>query len=168
MAKSLYLPVLSDWFPFSDMLLDNYMRVGGYAGVITKNWGWDYRGWVLFYNSYETFTQCARAYGYQDRPDCHGVIVGIGKLVEVREITIRERFIMAGKYNNWSPRLIKKLIVLEANHVRPFDIGFFFQNLRRFKEAVPFKRPPKSERSGSIFPKVKINSKIRRQIEGCL
>ena len=152
------LPVFPNWFPFNDMIFDGHLRVGKYEGVKTRSWNWDYRGPVLFYNSSrgKIARNAVRAYGYRNHPSKHKIIIGIGDLVEVRPLTQQEAEKMVGNFNKLTPTQVKKLLLQFGpdNPIRPFDvhdyggdfiapyeIGFFFQNLKKFSAPIPFAWP---------------------------
>lgn len=153
------LPVFPNWFPFNDMLLDGHLRLGEF-GVKTRSWNWDYRGPVLLYNSGRTACSAMRAYHYRDSREHHGVIIGVGNLVQVRELTEAETLQMICNFNNISKRMAA---LLGPYLISPFQFGFFFQDLRRFKESVPFRWP-----SGPIKPiwtRIRRGSKLAYELE---
>ena len=178
------MPVFPNWFPYNDMVLDGRMKVDRYEGVKTRNWEWDYRGPILFYNSLRTAKPAVEAYKYADNPSNHKVIIGAGKLVEVRLLTKNEALQMVCNFNNLSVPEVKKIVsrgvpygvrggritawslynfYIYGNYVAPFEIGFFFKNLARFNEPNPFNWPPGPIKP--IFTKVTAGSKLEKQLK---
>ncbi len=161
------LPVFPNWFPYNDLLLDGHLKVDQWEGVKTRNWEWNYRGPVLLYNSLRTANPAVRAYQYKDSPSMHKMIIGAGELIDVRLLTQREVLQMVCNFNNVTHEQVKR--VLEQNdsswdeYIVPFDTGFFFKNLRRFKEPVPFNWP--SGPVKPIFTKIVSGSKLHRQLQ---
>ncbi len=155
------MPVFPNWYPFNDMVFDGHLKVDDYEGVKTRSWNWDYRGPILFYNSSRTAKLAAKAYNYKDGQVNHKVIIGVGNLVDVRKLTRNEALKMAANFNNLTVSKIKKILLEVApdgsadptwingygNYIAPFEIGFFFKNLKRFLTPVPFNWP-----SGPIKP----------------
>ncbi len=157
------LPVFPNWFPYNDMLFDGHMKVGQWEGVKTRSWDWKYRGPVLLYNSLRTSLPALDAYKYKDSPLNHKVIIGVGELAEVRELKISEATKMLANFNNKPLAQIKRIVQYYCAdytpekviysfydfgpYIAPFKVGFFFKNLTRFKEPVPFNWP-----SGPIKP----------------
>ena len=147
------VPVFPNWYPYNNMVFDNHLQVGNFA-VKTRSWNWDYRGPVLFYTSGRVAHQAVEAYGYQRDRSNHKVIIGVADLVNVRELTNQEGKKMVCNFNNISPAKLKKILaengytesdsafwVSGLGYIEPFRIGFFFQNLRRFTNAVSFNWP---------------------------
>lgn len=154
------IPLFPNSFPYNDMLFDKHLRVGKYAGVKTRSWNWSYRGPILFYNSTKTAPRAVQAWGYKNTPDRHRVIIGIGNLVDVRDLTVDEAKQMLANFNN-KPldeigRMVRDLkkelgcdeeeIIYEfyvfGPYIAPFRNGLFFKNLKRFKTPVPFDWQP--------------------------
>lgn len=177
--KSRGIPVFPNWFPYNDMLLDGRLGVGPYAGVKTRNWDWTYRGLVLLYNSLRTAQPAVAAYQYQDGPLRHKVIIGAAELVNVRPLTFAEALQMVCNFNNLSPEKVNRVLgengfSLEGDgdisgsplfyfyefgpYVAPLEIGFFFRNVKRFRDAVPFHWPPGPIKP--IFTKVTRGSRL--------
>ena len=180
------LPVFPNWFPYNDMLLDGHLRVDRWEGVKTRSWEWDYRGPVLLYNSLRTAKPAVNAYKYEDGPSNHKMIIGAGELIDVRLLTHEEALQMVCNFNNMPPSQVKKIIQqrglsVEKNdkedvvdsplfnfydfgpYVAPFSTGFFFKNLRRFKEPVSFNWPVGPIKP--IFTKIVSGSKLHRQLK---
>ena len=169
-TKSLRLPVFPNWFPFNDMLLDGHLKVGKYEGVKTRSWDWNYRGPLLLYTSGRAFHQAVEAYQYANGAKKHKVIIGIGELVDVRELTEKEAYKMVCNFNNVKPSELSPLIPdtvppFEAyvlGYIAPYRIGFFFQNLRRFEQPVPFKWPAGPVKP--IFTEIKPGTELHQAI----
>jgi hypothetical protein len=153
-----FVPVFPNWFPFNNMMFDGHLRVGKYEGVKTRNWNWDYRGPVMFYTSGKSriARQAVKAYGYQNSPDNHQIILGVGNLVEVRPLTDREARKMVSNFNNMSPARVRRLLLRFGKEnpipptwvadygwgvIAPMEIGLFFRDLKKFKTPVPFRWP---------------------------
>lgn len=154
------LPVLPNWFPFNDMLLDGHLRIGKYC-VKTRNWNWGYRGQVLLYNSLRTSHPSLSAYGYRDAENRHRIIIGVATLVGVRPLDNWEITTMICNFNNLTPRQIGEGSGVVK--IYPHDFGFFFQDLRRFETPVPFTWPP-----GPVKPinhEIKHGSPLHRQLK---
>lgn len=180
------IPVFPNWFPYNDMVLDGHLKVDQWEGVKTRNWEWNYRGPVLFYNSLRTAKPAVEAYQYVDSPSQHKIIIGIGELVDVRPLTHKEALQMVCNFNNMSPERVEEILqqngstskennkedVLDSDlfyfysfgpYVAPLDTGFFFKYLQRFRESVPFNWP--SGPIKPIFTKIVPGSKLYRQIK---
>ena len=180
------VPVFPNWFPYNDMLLDGHLKVEPHEGCKTRSWYWDYRGPVLFYNSLRTARPGVEAYKYEDGSAKHKVIVGIGELVDVRPLTYKEALQMVCNFNNLSFEKVEKILrengfSTEENpeedvvdsplfgfyefgpYIAPFETGFFFKNLKRFKEPVPFNWPQGPIKP--IFTKIVVGSKLDAAIK---
>jgi len=171
------LPVFPNWFPFNDMVFDGYSQVGEYAGVKTRSWNWDYRGPVLFYNSLRTAKPAVKAYGYENGPSNHKVIIGVGNLIDVRPLTLAEAKQMLANFNklplaeverivrdceelDFSPENVVYRFYNFGPYIAPLKIGFFFQNLNRFSNPVPFDWP-----AGPIKPIYIPVSKVAKELK---
>ncbi len=168
------------------MMLDGHLKVNRWEGIKTRNWEWNYRGPVLFYNSLRTAKPAVEAYKYVDSHSQHKVIIGVGELLDVRPLTHKEALQMVCNFNNMSPEKVEE--ILQQNgftsepideedfvnsvlfdfyefgpYIAPFDTGFFFKNLKRFKESVPFNWPPGPIKP--IFTKIVPGSKLHRQLK---
>lgn len=180
MEKTNNLPVFPNWFPYNDMLLDGHLRVDQWEGVKTRSWEWDYRGPVLLYNSGRTAQEAVRTYKYKNDPSKHKVIIGVGELVLVRTLREKEARQMVCNFNNMSlaevKEILKKNYVFDKEHIKealyyfydfgpyiaPFDTGFFFKSLKRFKEPILFNWPPGPIKP--IFTDVRKNPKLLNQL----
>jgi len=170
------LPVFPNWYPYNNMVFDGRLQVGDCA-VKTRSYGWNYRGPVLFYTSGRTEQRAVEVYGYEGGRDKHKVIVGVADLVDVRELTTEEAKKMVCNFNNLSPRDLNK--VLRRNgltndpeapffiyeygyYVAPLRIGYFFKNLRRLSNPVPFNWPTGPVKP--IFTEITRNPKLYEQL----
>src|SRR5258708_2131734 len=82
------LPVLPNSFPYNEMLFQGILKLGEF-GVKTRSWNWHHRGLVLLYTSTSTHKVPAQAYGLDPKKYPRCVIVGVGELVNVRDLTER-------------------------------------------------------------------------------
>ncbi len=156
------LLVFPNSYPYCNMVFDGHLQVGEYA-VKTRNYNFDYRGDVLFYTSTSTASSCVQAYDYPKGRDNHKVIIGVANLVDVRLLTDKEELKMTCNFNKLSARFVKANINdPEKVPVVPFPFGYFFSNLRRFEEPVPFNWP-----SGPIRPQlrnIRHGSRLHQQL----
>ena len=142
-----------------------------------KKLPWDYRGPVLLYPSGRTEQRAVEVYGYERGRDNHKVIIGVVDLVDVRELTTEEAKKMVCNFNNLSPRNLNS--VLRRNgltndpeapffiyeygyYVAPLRIGYFFRNLRRLPNPVPFNWPAGPVRP--IFTEVTRSPRLYEQL----
>lgn len=133
------LPVLPNSLPYNEMLFRGILKLGEF-GVKTRSWNWHHRGLVLLYTSTSTHKVPVRAYGFDPKQYPRCVIVGVGELVDVRDLTEAEKKTLLCQFNNATPKQTKAFgRVGGPDYIVPFDTGFFFRNLRRFKTPVPFK-----------------------------
>ena len=139
------LPVLPNVFPYNELLISGKLNVGSY-GVKTRGWPmcvWKYRGPVLLYTSTKTHQIAADAHGLDSEVFPRQVIVGVGKLVEIRNLTRGEKKQMYLNFNNWGEKEYRSFLRAEragrwVDHISPFYAGLFFKNLKRFKKPIPF------------------------------
>lgn len=140
-AKKLQtLPALPNVVPYNEMLFRDLLRVGDYD-VKTRSWDWDYRGPLLLYTSKgRHHPGPCEAYKLDRRDIPTGQIVGICNLADVRPLTPRERVIMLQRFNNISESTARRVLNGQTygRYIWPFDNGFFFSRMTRFKEPVPF------------------------------
>jgi hypothetical protein len=167
---SMRLPVFPNSYPFCNMVFDGHLQVGDYA-VKTRKYNWKYRGAVLFYTSTSTSLPCVQAYDYSKGQDNHKVIIGAANLVDVRPLTNEEIMKMVCNFNNLTFEEAKEdfkkaeevhPFKLEKVKVVPFEFGYFFSNLKRFEEPVPFNWP--SGPVKPIFRKIRSGSRLRKQL----
>ncbi len=153
------LQVFPNWFPYNDMLLDGHLQVGKH-GVKTRNYDWKYRGPMVFYTSLRTAQPCVRAYNYTDGKDKHRVIIGAATLQDVRLLTDQEVMKMTCNFNNLTARQVRA--DFDRAEVVPFDFGWFFTDIKRFSEPVPFHWPSGPVRP--MFTEVQPRSPLARQL----
>lgn len=154
------LPVFPNWYPYNDMLLDGRLRVGDF-GVKTRSYNWDYKGPVLLYNSGRTAWHCVNIYDYKRGHKNHGIIIGVGELVNVRLLSDAENIKMICNFNNLTKRDIARHGFTGVD-VQPLPFGYFFSNLKRFQKPVPFSWP--SGPVKPIFTDVRKNRELSRQL----
>ena len=171
------LPVFPNWYPYNNMIFDGRLQVGDCA-VKTRSYSWNYRGSVLFYTSGRTARRIAEVYGYKDSWDKHKVIIGVGDLVDVRELTLEEAKQMVCNFNNLSRRNLNRVLCrneIPTNdpdapfwfysygyYVAPLRIGYFFKNLRRLSNPVPFNCPAGPVKP--IFTDVRKDSRLYEEL----
>lgn len=119
------IPALPNTFPYNELLLS------GKLSAKTRNWRWSHTGLTLLYTSTNTAHNVARAHGLNPKDAPRGVLVGIGELVPVRELTCKEANQIEREFANGNPN-----VFVSAGAYR-----YEFKNLRRFKKPVPFKPP---------------------------
>jgi hypothetical protein len=138
-ARNPTMPALPNVFPYNEMLFQGILKLNG-RGVKTRSWSWGYRGLILFYTSLCRYHRIpAEAYGLNPTDFPRGAIVGVGNLVNVRKLTKREKFRLLLQFNNATPKEAEEFGQFTGPaYVGPFDIGFFFKGLKRFKRPVPF------------------------------
>lgn len=174
------IPAFPNWFPFNEMLLDGILKLRGY-GVKSRKLPWSHRGLTLLYSSGRVATTSAKAHGYDPKTSPRGVILGVGELVDVRELTDAEIRKMTGQFNNMSVRTARRLVLAadargawpvdgEGNPmVLPFPLGYFFRKLKRFETPVPFAWPSGAVRCTNI-PVSKVAAALKavgiREING--
>lgn len=133
------LPVLPNSFPYNEMLFRGLLKLGRF-GVKTRSWNWHQRGLVLLYTSTSTHRIPAKAYDLDPKKYPRCVIVGVGELVDVRDLTEAEKKSLLCQFNNATPKQTKTFGQWGGPaYVAPLGIGFFFRRLKRFKTPVPFK-----------------------------
>jgi len=141
------IPAFPNVFPYNELLLD------GKLIAKTRSWVWKHRGLTLLYTSSSSHGDVARAHEMNPRLYPRKALVGVGNLVDVRPLTKREKRKLFSQFNNVpnrravSNRALQKHGFWESSDVYPLPIGFFFENLRRFKEPVSFDWP-----SGPVKP----------------
>ncbi len=157
------LPVFPNWYPYNDMLLDGRLQLGEY-GVKTRSYDWDYRGDVLLYNSGRTAWHCVNNYEYESGRQNHGIIIGVGRLVSVRELKQREEYQMYLNFNNLTRSQARRLVEREGYRagVYPLPFGYFFTDLKRFEKPIQFNWPSGPIRP--IFTTVREGSLLKTQL----
>lgn len=154
------LPVFPNWYPFNDMLLDGHLQIGEY-GVKTRSYNWKYRGLVLLYNSLRTMSSCVKAYGYSNGSERHRIIVGVARLGDVRPLNNREQLKMQCNFNNLSLHQVKNKPDLVK--VVPYPFGYFFTDIKRFKNPILFDWPAGPVRP--IFLDINQDSALYNQLK---
>lgn len=136
-AKERTIPTLPNSFPYNELLLERKLMAK------TRSWPWKHRGLTLLYTSTSTAKIVAKKYGLDPKALPRGVIVGCGELVDVRPLTDEEKDRLLLQFNNATPEEAEEFGQFAGpDYIAPLDIGFFFTNLKRFKNPIPFK-PPK-------------------------
>lgn len=131
------LPGFPNAFPYNELLFDGKLMAK------TRSWAWKHRGLVLLYTSTSTSRVTAKAYGLDSKKYPRCVIVGVGELTDVRKLTREEEDKLFCQFNNATPEEADEFGSFAGpSYVAPLEFGYFFKNLQRFKEPVPFK-PPK-------------------------
>lgn len=151
-ASAATIPGFPNAFPYSEMALDGKLKLGSY-GVKTRKRYWSHRGLTLFYSSGSTEKLAAARHGYDPKSGPRRVIVGVGELVDVRELTREEIRTLTGQFNNMSVKTAARFVRIAAaknawpaddegnNLILPCRYGYFFRDLRRFETPVPFAWP---------------------------
>src|SRR3989344_6057871 len=75
------IPAFPNSFPYNELLLY------GKLSAKTRTWRWGHTGLTLLYTSTSTAHDVARAHGLDPKGTPRGVLVGVGELVSVRELT---------------------------------------------------------------------------------
>lgn len=149
------IPGFPNVFPWNNLLLDGKLNLQKKpkSGVKTRSWNWKYRGPILLYTSHR-LDGIAMERHHIEWDDSGGMIVGIGNLVYVDELSVRERVKMFELFNrvSVSRKKIDQYLFRTRNWraveeyflhriVYPLPFGFFFENLTSFASPVPFKWP---------------------------
>lgn len=149
-APGITIPGFPNWFPFNEMLLDGKLRLGAY-GVKSRPLPWSHRGLTLFYSSGRVSKPSAEAHGYDPKTSPRGVILGVGNLVDVRELTQAEIRKMCLQFNNTTTAGMRKILATPGTqYVVPYRLGYFFTDLKRFETPVPFAWPSGAVRCTNI------------------
>ncbi len=134
------IPVFPNSFPYNELLLS------GKLIAKTRSWVWKHRGPTLLYTSTSTCIPVAFDYGLDPKAFPRCVIVGVGNLVDVRELNEKERRTLFLQFNphagKQDAKVFAKYNYADSEYILPCDYGFFFENIHRFETSVPFK-PPK-------------------------
>lgn len=127
-AKPTTIPAFPNSFPYNELLLS------GKLSAKTRTWRWGHTGLTLLYTSTSTADAVVSAHGLnnESRNSPRMVLVGVGELQPVRELTEKEskqiyREFRNGKRTSWGPGT--------------GNFRYEFRNLKRFKNPVPFKPP---------------------------
>jgi hypothetical protein len=119
------IPAFPNSFPYNELLFT------GKLSAKTRMWRWSHTGLTLLYTSTSTATDVARAYGLDPKSATRGVLVGVGELLPVRELTDAEAERIEKEFANGDPD-----VFVGAGTYR-----YEFKNLKRFNKPVPFKPP---------------------------
>lgn len=159
------IPAFPNTFPYNELLLDGKLDINGF-GVKSRSWAWKHRGLVLLYTSGRVDWTVAEAYGLDPKEYPRGMIVGAAELVDVRRLTKDEIKALVCRFNNTEWEKIRRCVCLYPNcdgdyfcgvHyasprpvVVPYHLGFFFKNLVRFEQSVPFAWPMGAVRNTNV------------------
>jgi len=156
------IPILPNVFPYNEMLFRGILKLNGCA-VKTRSWSWKHRGLTLLYTSLSRYHKIpAKAYNLNPNDFPKGAIVGVGNLVDVRELTEREKFRLLCQFNNATPKEAGEFGQFTSPaYIGPFDIGFFFKDLKRFETSVPF-TPPKGAVSVFRVPVIQVAKALKK------
>ena|SRR3989344_1680481 len=119
------IPAFPNSFPYNELLLQ------GKLSAKTRTWRWRHTGLTLLYTSTSTARDVAEAHGLNPKDTPRGVLVGVGELVTVRELTDAEADQIEREFDNNTGT-----VSIGAGAWR-----YEFKNLKRFKKPVPFKPP---------------------------
>jgi hypothetical protein len=128
------IPAFPNWFPYNDLLLD------GKLIAKSRSWSWRHRGLTLLYTSSRIARPVAQAHGMDPKDYPRRAIIGVGRLVDVRLLTRREWHVLRRQFNNVPLGGMRKIIAA-GEFVEPLPYGFFFRDLQRFADPVPFAWP---------------------------
>ncbi len=120
------IPAFPNSFPYNELLLT------GKLSAKTRTWRWSHIGLTLLYTSTSTAHDVAAAHGLNPKTALRGMLVGVGELVAVREITDSEAYQIEREFDNDTGTV----------DVCAGTYRYEFKNLKRFKTPIPFK-PPK-------------------------
>lgn len=119
------IPAFPNSFPYNELLLL------GKLSAKTRTWRWNHTGLTLLYTSQSTAHDVAEAHGLNSKDTARGVLVGVGELVPVRELTYAEAGQIEREFDNDTGTV--------SIYAGPWR--YEFKNLKRFKKPVPFKPP---------------------------
>lgn len=121
------IPALPNSYPYNELLLN------GKLSAKTRTWRWSHTGLTLLYTSTSTAWDVVGAHGLEDKVHTtpRMVLVGVGHLVPVRELTEDERDQIDREFGNG-----------DYIGIGAADYRYEFKDLRRFEKPVSFK-PPK-------------------------
>ena len=124
-GNSKTIPAFPNSFPYNELLLR------GKLSAKTRTWRWSHTGLTLLYTSTSTARDVAEAHGLDPKNTLRGVLVGVGELVSVRELTDAEAEQIEREFDNDTGT-----VSIGAGAWR-----YEFKNLKRFKKPVQFKPP---------------------------
>lgn len=125
-VKEKTIPAFPNSFPYNELLFS------GKLSAKTRNWRWKHSGLTLLYTSTSTAQSVAEVHGLDPKKSPRGILVGIGELVPVREMTDAEIVQVEREFDNGGSTV---------TGVYAGIYRYEFRNLKRFKEPVPFKPP---------------------------
>lgn len=139
--KEKTIPVFPNVYPYNELLFS------GRLSAKTRTWRWHHTGLTLLYTSRRTEDSVVCAHGLEKnaKEAPRMVLVGVGELQPVRELTGKEskqiyKEFRNGKKTSWGPG---------AEGYR-----YEFKNLKRFKRPVPFKPPRGAVRTFNVPIKI--------------
>lgn len=129
------IPALPNHFPYNELLLN------GKLSAKTRTWRWKHTGLTLLYTSTSTAWDVVGAHGLEDEVHTtpRMVLVGVGELLPVRELTEDERDQIDREFGNG-----------DYIGTGAADYRYEFKNLKRFVEPVPFKPPHGAVRTYNV------------------
>lgn len=149
------IPGWPNHFPYNDLLLD------GKLFAKSRSRRWNHRGTVLLYTSTRVAKEVAFSHHIDPKTSPKGHIVGVGNLVDVRELTAEEgvkltcqfcnvpvtdedikEFLKRYSHFDWESALYFLSGYFHRDfHTYVSTFGYFFEDLTRFPEPIPFKPP---------------------------
>lgn len=91
------IPAFPNSFPYNELLFR------GKLSAKTRTWRWNHTGLTLLYTSTSTARDVAEAHGLDPKSAPRSVLVGIGELVPVRELTSAEADQIEKEFANGRP-----------------------------------------------------------------
>ncbi|MEW6617036.1 MAG: hypothetical protein AB1333_01295 [Patescibacteria group bacterium] len=141
------LPALPNHFPFNKLLLE------GKLSAKTRDWKWNYDGFVLLYTSSRTNNDVIRAHNINPATHEKCTLVGIGKLLPVRENTKIEKKLIEKQFGNG-----KKINVCAG------QFRYEFEWLEKFSRPIEW-IPPKGAVSVFYVPANAISNELHNVLE---
>jgi hypothetical protein len=134
------IPVFPNVFPWNELLLDEKIFAK------TRDWNWKYRGPILLYTSRSRIDKItAELHNLDPKKYVLGAIVGVGNLIDVRELKLMEQVNLFRQFNRTTKKealdFYRYNYSERANYALPMDFGFFFENLKHFETPIIFKYP---------------------------
>jgi hypothetical protein len=142
MSGEITIPAFPNRYPYNELLLDGKLQTKGGLNAKTRSWNWKHRGLTLLYTSSRSDHVVSVAHGLEPQGFTKGVIVGCADLTEVRHLSNGEKLDLFRAFNNLPSRsAARRVMRASANAIWPLPIGFFFEDLQRFEDPIPFKPP---------------------------
>lgn len=141
------LPALPNHFPFNKLLID------GKLSAKTRDWKWNYNGFVLLYTSSRANNDVIRAHNIDPATHEKCKLVGIGKLLPVRENTKTEKKLIEKEFGNG-----KKI------NVRAGQFRYQFEWVEKFSRPIEW-TPPKGAVSIFYVPINAISNELHNILE---